>query len=291
MFLHVVTAKVLYRGMPLLLALALAGPAGAADGSILVAANPVPDAALMEMVANADYPQQSRMNAMTRVAEQATAATEATRAQWFEDIAEDETAPVVIRSHALTQLAVMRRSSPEFVNWLLEDVRDPERPAEWRIAALAHLTSIYGPASPEERVEILRVIRETAEGESGELSAAAMLSLGGLAKMDAAAVELTASMMEAVLENPDAGAEELHSAMQMALALNSNAILPLARSVAADPARELRLRLSAIGIMGEFGDESDLETLSDIGQSSPVLRKVSANAVVRLQARLAAGQN
>lgn len=247
---------------------------------------PVPDWSLAALVANIDYPQQSRIDAMTRVARQCTDEDMAERAEWFISIAENVNAPYAVRAHALDSLRVVSHVPEHCWEWLITVMGDEAGDEDWRTICLSRMGSMIKLADVEARNEVIAVIRAVASVQEGRVSAVALTTLAAMSEQEGSLREPVMEIVNSVVFGGQADGELILAAVQAAAGIGDASVLSKLRSIVLDETVGFRLRMSAVGMLGEFGEASDAAIIIAARDSSPLLSKVSENALARMQERL-----
>jgi hypothetical protein len=197
----------------LLLSLCCAREHGGASENLLTAETPIPNQSLLEMVVSMDYPQQTRMNAMTRVAEQASEDDAAERADWFAAIVWNSSTPSVIRGHALDQLFVLKQEPEGLTAWLMAVANDPDSALDWRLVCLSRLDGVHGLSRGVEREDIPALLAALVADGDEMAAGAALLTLARLGGRNGEARDLASSAMEQILAASNSDPELVLSAL------------------------------------------------------------------------------
>lgn len=273
------------RWLCIVLAIAILVTSAWAADNPLTADSPNPDETLLGIVINMDYPQQARMNAIARVAEQATAETMDASVIWLVNIIKNPAAQPVVRGHALDQIIALKKLPEGILDWLLASVSDSTQSPDWRIACISRLGNIYVLVEAGRGEDIVMILEAASKGNDIPVAASSLLAMAGIGGLSNTAHTFAIEKLEKVFSSGSASPEMLMAAMQAAVLLGNTSVLPTVRGIAIDNTRELRIRMAALGTLGELGTIDDANVISQAGNSSPLLRKVAGKAIVRLYDR------
>ncbi|MFH0939200.1 MAG: hypothetical protein V1899_07965 [Planctomycetota bacterium] len=152
---------------------------------------------------------------------------------------------------------------------LIQMYRDESEDATWRDYCLQHLEKVYDFSSEKELIEA--TLFEAAAGKANKNNnypGTAMLSLARLAQRNSQVAErlneLARRAVAACADDP----ERAVTALQVARANKDKSVLPDARRIAADEKALVRLRMSAIGVLGELGGQEDMALLKQLAKNA-----------------------
>lgn len=252
----------------------------------LLAERPIPDSVLYEAVIDVEQPQQARMDAMTSVAEQATDEDLDERLEWLVEVAQTVEATPVTRGHALQLIATLGTEPEGMGAWLASSALDAAQSTEWRMVSIASLERFYWLAGEEDAGYIVTALAGLSRDADPGIGGTALITLSRLGSRLDGARQSTVEIMRDLM-SASVGSEMLFAVIQSAVAIDDPTLLPEIRAVAQDTANELRIRMAAVGALGQIGTEEDIAIIQSVRNSSPVLRKVAANALASLSSRLA----
>jgi hypothetical protein len=255
-------------------------------GDILSQPTPIPDDELLSAVINAEYPQQARMDAVSRVAEQASEEDIAERVEWLAIVVRHDDAQAVMRGHALDNILAVGILPEGLIPWCIGTAGDADTDVDARVAIIPRLDRLGSVAGEAEREAIAALVARVAGTEEGYPAAAALYCLAQMA-LDAPGLRpLAAAVLQSVFGAGETNEERVLAAVQAAILLREREIVPDLRRLAGDASCGLRLRMAAVGGIGELGGASEEEYLSGLAVREPILRKVAVNALSRLRLRL-----
>ena len=201
---------------------------------------------------------------------------------------EDEVAIGRVRQNDLADWLIQQPAHTEACTIaILEVVAAENADLLWREFCIQKLALALEQASLSEEStrQCLNTLIEKASDTRISFSGSALLGLYRLSKKDAPLVEPSkvASLAEHVVESPDfAGANKV-TALQVAGLSGSEKAVHLARKYAGDESMPMQLRVSAVALLGNAGDESDLTELKKLTRSLDFrLRKAAEGAISNL---------
>ncbi len=177
------------------------------------------------------------------------------------ELVKDRKLNLAFRNDVLSLLE-SQKQKPEWLGAeLVRMWNDNEEHENWRDYSLQHMEPAYEYAT--NRAEIEDVLKKTARA-GGRMSGTALLSLERLGKRHPHLGEEAKTIARDTVLAEKRDDEAAVTAMQVARAAGDKSVLATARLLAADKSAIVRLRMSAIGTLGELGAETDLTLLEGL---------------------------
>ena len=193
--------------------------------------------------------------------------------------------PPTIRNDVLVALAGQELNRPTDLGTdLIAMWKDTSEDAVWRDYCLQHMAGVYDTS--DNRAEIEATLLEVARG-GGRVSGTAMLSLERLGKRHPQLAEQAKAIARNAVLAEERDDEAAVTAIQIARAAGDSDILAEVRSIAADTGAMVRLRMSAVGTLGELGEEEDVALLTKLCQDEEGrVRRTAKHNLARLRQKL-----
>lgn len=261
--------------------------ARAEDENPLFSLDPPANAEVAGMVIDPEYSLQLRMTAIDRIALREDPDDPGAGVDWLVALARNADAPPDVRDRALRHIFRLGVPPDGFVGYLTSSAGGGGQPEAWRLVCVLAMDEALAAASDAERTDIVQTLEGLVSGTNDALAGAALLMSARLAENNAALRSLAARNIAAAVANAANAPEKALAAVQAATLLADDAVLSAVRACAADAALEIRLRLAALGALGEMGAASDIQLVESVGSSSPIFRRAAAKAAAKINARLA----
>jgi len=183
-----------------------------------------------------------------------------------------------IRNDVLTAIDAQPTKPVGIAKDLIDMFHDTKEDVTWRDYCLQHIERVYEFSSEKEQIKATLVEAANITDKKTHFSGTALLALERLAKthpeLAPALTELARKQVESRTEDP----ERAVVALQVSRGAGDKTVLSEARKIAADEKALVRLRMSAIGTLGELGEPSDLELLKQLAQDKDSRVKNAAQA-------------
>ena len=182
-----------------------------------------------------------------------------------------------IRNDVLAALETQPAKPTGLGKDLVEMFRDKFEDAVWRDYCLQHMAAVYEFAPDDALKDTLLEVAAT-KSDKSNLPGTALLSLQRMSKSHP---EIAASLEALARKDVAAHADDPEravTALQVARASGDKSVLDEARKIAADEKALVRLRMSAIGTLGELGGASDAALLTALAADKDSRIKNAAKA-------------
>jgi hypothetical protein len=191
------------------------------------------------------------------------------------DVGEDE----AIRNDLLVVLEGQKKPVGMLSGTLIRMWSNPKQTPKWRDYCLQHMDRAW-ELEAAQRKQVEEVLLETAKGE-GTLAETAMLTLQRIGRTDKAVLEKVGRLAAEAVGDRQADPERAINALQISAEQNPERALLQAREVAADESAKIRLRMSALAVIGKHGGGQDLGLLEKLTADSN--RRLSLAAKMNLE--------
>jgi hypothetical protein len=241
-----------------------------------------PDARQLAKVLNTDLSSEHRVLALKNVSDSLTLEQQ----KQLLEIVKLKTAHPTLRNDVLSALERQREKLPELAEVLIAMWNDETEKPRWRDYVLQHLPAVYDFAPEPEKV---KDVLEQVARSGGERGGTALISLQRMARKHDELRNVVSDIATDQMSDVEADATTTIVALEMKRQSNDESGLPKARRIATDETAAARLRMAAIGTIGELGNATDIPALEKLTQDSDSrVRRVAEYQLKQLKERVRA---
>ena len=185
-----------------------------------------------------------------------------------------------IKNDVVNQLKAQNRFPLELPSRLMAMYGDRSHDEVWRDYCIQHLGDIVPEIRDEAgREKAIRVLWSATDERQGSIPGTGLIALFNLCGGKGVDRAQVAAKALAMVKDPGYGEPAKITALQIGAKLGDQALLPLARKLAAGGA--IPIRMSAMACLGMLGDKSDLELLKASESSTDVRLSTAAQAAIK----------
>lgn len=184
-----------------------------------------------------------------------------------------------LKNEVVIALMQQRSRQQALAKHLIKMYNDKSFDNVWRDYCIQFMGRWYEYADPADAKEMKKTLFSALAEKQSSISGTALNALKDLARqniVDRTEISNTACSMLSDKTQLDLNRI---TALQVCVSLHDNRALPVAREILRD-SRNIPLKMSAIAVIGEFGDRSDLPPLSLCRQSTDIRLKTPAQSAI-----------
>jgi len=162
---------------------------------------------------------------------------------------------------------------------LVKMYNDKSFDSVWRDYCIQFMGQWYEYSNADDMEQIRKALSAALTEKQSSISGTALNALKDLAKKKFVDRKEISNIAYNMLSDKDQSDLNKTTALQVCVSLDDRRALPAAREIVGN-SRNVTLKMSAIAVLGAFGDRSDLEQLNKCLQSTDVRLKIPAQAAI-----------